>query len=48
MVKRLEELLRNEISRIPKPYGIFLSGGIDSAILAALSEPEFAVTCNFP
>jgi len=43
----LEKLLQQEINKIPRPFGIFLSGGIDSGILAALSKPDFAVTCNF-
>ena len=48
MVKKLEQILKEQIRKIPKPYGIFLSGGIDSGILAALSKPNFAITCNFP
>lgn len=48
MVKELESILRKQIKDIPRPYGIFLSGGIDSGILAALSKPDFAITCNFP
>lgn len=45
---RLKNLLVQEVNKIPRPFGIFLSGGIDSAILAALSKPDFAVTCHFP
>ena len=47
MLKKLESLLVQEINKIPRPFGIFLSGGIDSGLLAALAKPDFAVTCNF-
>ena len=42
----IEAILRKEIKKIPRPFGIFLSGGIDSGLLAALSKPDFAVTCD--
>jgi len=45
---KLEKLLKQEIEKIPRPYGIFLSGGIDSGLLAALSKPDFAITITFP
>lgn len=48
MIKKLEKLLKDEIKKIERPFGIFLSGGIDSGLLAALSKPDFAVTCYFP
>jgi len=48
MVRKLEQILKKQIRDIKRPYGIFLSGGIDSGILAALSKPNFAITCNFP
>ena len=48
MVRKLEQILREQIETIPRPFGVFLSGGIDSGILAALSKPDFAITCNFP
>ena len=48
LIKELEGILLKEIKKIPRPFGIFLSGGIDSAILAALAKPDFAITCNFP
>ncbi len=47
MVKKLKELLKVEIGKVPRPFGIYLSGGLDSGILAALSKPNFAITCNF-
>lgn len=43
-MKNLEDLLKVKIKR---PFGIFLSGGIDSGILAALLKPDYAITCSF-
>lgn len=41
----LEKLLKQV--KIKRPFGIFLSGGLDSGILAAILKPDFAITCNF-
>lgn len=43
----LEKLLRDIGKDISRPFGIFLSGGLDSGILAALLKPDFAISCNF-
>lgn len=43
--KNLRELLTVDIER---PFGIFLSGGLDSGLLAALLKPDFAYHCRFP
>lgn len=48
MIRKLRGILKKQMKNIPRPFGIFLSGGIDSGILAALSKPNFAITCNFP
>lgn len=50
MVKKFENLLISEIRKvkIERPFGLFLSGGIDSGLLAALTKPDIAITCNFP
>ena len=42
----LEAILKRVIRKIPVPYGIFLSGGLDSVLLAALSKPDYAMTCS--
>ena len=42
---KLEKILKRK--KIERPFGIFLSGGLDSGILAALLKPDFAITCNF-
>jgi len=44
--KELERLLRKQ--KINRPFGIFLSGGIDSGLLAALLKPDFAITIRYP
>ena len=36
------------INEAPRPFGIFLSGGVDSGFLAALTRPDVAFTCKFP
>ena len=46
-IEVLEGILKKEIKKIPRPFGLYLSGGIDSGILAALAKPDFAVTCRF-
>jgi asparagine synthase (glutamine-hydrolysing) len=53
---RLDAILLDTVShhlRSDVPYGLFLSGGIDSAVLAALmarcsSQPVYALTAGFP
>jgi len=46
MVERLEQLLKEQ--KIPRPFGIFLSGGIDSGLLAVLLKPDFAISISYP
>lgn len=43
----LSNLLREAGKSIPRPFGIFLSGGLDSGILAALLQPDIAISCHF-
>jgi asparagine synthase (glutamine-hydrolysing) len=39
LVDRLDELLRSAVSRVlPDPPALFLSGGIDSALIAAIAS----------
>lgn len=45
MQSKLETLLKQV--KIERPFGIFLSGGLDSGVLAAILKPDFAITCNF-
>ena len=35
------------INDVPRPFGIFLSGGVDSGLLAALTKPDVAFTARF-
>ncbi len=43
-MKNIEELLQMKIKR---PFGVFLSGGVDSGILAALLKPDYAITLTY-
>ncbi len=48
---RLDFLLRASIAACTpsdKPWGMYLSGGIDSGIIAAIAKPDVCFTCNFP
>jgi len=50
-MNELDDLLRASIvARIPsnKSWGMYLSGGIDSGIIAAIAKPPICFTCNFP
>jgi len=52
MVKEFEQIIKSEVKRIvnkvERPFGLFLSGGIDSSLLAALTKPDITITCRFP
>ncbi|HEC65025.1 MAG TPA: asparagine synthase [bacterium] len=52
MVDKLEQKIKDSVesvvSKIERPFGIFLSGGIDSTLLAALTKPDVAITCRLP
>jgi asparagine synthase (glutamine-hydrolysing) len=56
LAERLDAILMDTVShhlRSDVPYGLFLSGGIDSAVLVTLmarfsSQPVFALTAGFP
>jgi len=37
----------NYVANIPRPFGVLLSGGFDSGLLAALTKPDFVVTLRF-
>ncbi len=49
---QLEKLVKREVSllvmKIERPFGVLLSGGIDSGLLAALTKPDYVFTCRFP
>lgn len=40
--------IQRQVSKIKRPFGLFLSGGIDSGFLAAVSKPDIVFTCRFP
>ena len=49
---KLERLVKESVERtvgsLKRPFGLFLSGGVDSGLLAALSKPDVVFTCRFP
>lgn len=50
-VDQLDELLHDSVRlrrRADVPMGLYLSGGLDSAILAYLMSPEVCYSCHFP
>src|SRR3990167_461702 len=53
-IDKLEKLFKKSVAdyvqKVDKPYGIFLSGGVDSGLLTALANPrpDIAFTCRFP
>lgn len=44
----IKKSVLNVINTTPRPFGIFLSGGVDSGLLAAMTRPDVAFTCKFP
>src|SRR3990167_8623389 len=42
------EAVQRTVAEIERPFGLFLSGGVDSGLLAALSKPDIVFTCKFP
>lgn len=46
--KLLKESVEKTIANIPRPFGLLLSGGVDSGLLAALAKPDVVFTCKFP
>jgi len=44
----LKESVEKSIEKLDRPYAVFLSGGLDSSLLAALTKPDVLITCKFP
>src|SRR3990167_6576053 len=47
IINKFERLLK-KIKPPKRPFGMFVSGGIDSALLAALLKPDVIFTARFP
>ena len=52
-IGELEDKILETISsyvrlNVPRPFGLLLSGGFDSGLLAAITKPDFVFTIRFP
>lgn len=52
LISELEDKIRDTVSAymkdVPRPFGLVLSGGFDSGLLAALTKPDYVYRLNFP
>ena len=45
---QFNKLLKKSIKRIPRPFCLLVSGGVDSGLLAAVSKPDMVATMHMP
>jgi asparagine synthase (glutamine-hydrolysing) len=46
--KTLQTVYEYVRNNVPRPFGLLLSGGFDSGLLAAVTKPDFVFTVRFP
>lgn len=46
--KTLQTIYEYVQRNVPRPFGLLLSGGFDSGLLAAVTKPDFVFTVRFP
>lgn len=44
---KLLETVNDYVHKVPRPFGILLSGGLDSGLLAAITRPDYVYTIRF-
>ena len=44
----IKDSVRKSLKGVKRPFGLLLSGGVDSGLLAALTKPDMVFTCRFP
>ena len=45
---KLLDTVYSYVNNVPRPFGLLLSGGFDSGLLAALTKPDYVYTVRFP
>lgn len=46
--ERIIDTVSSYMAKVPRTFGVLLSGGYDSGLLAALTKPDFAYRMKFP
>lgn len=46
--RKIINMVENYVKNVPRPFGLFLSGGFDSGLLAALTRPDSVFRVKFP
>ena len=46
--REIRQTLHKQLANVPRPFGLIFSGGFDSGLLAALTQPDFIFTIRLP